>query len=178
MALNRYEDILPLNYTVDSSKAIQELEQLTEWKDGKTRKYVDLIGATDQGYTGKSGDTSLNNIADKLPTLTKFITEFPSVHKARVHRLDAGSFFEPHRDHFPGERRFRVLVPLNNTTLDAYAFIYDRQIYEFNPGVPYVLNTTKVHGSMSFKDGTYHMIMSVNNTDDNISTVMRLMSFR
>ncbi len=178
MSLDRYEDIFPLSYKIDSTKAIEELEKLTEWKDEKSRKYVDLIGDPNQTYTGKGGDISLNSVSEKLPTLSKFISEFPSVHKARVHRLNAGSFFEPHRDHFPGQRRFRVLVALNNTELDAYAFIYDRKIFEFKPGVPYILNTQKVHGSMSFKDGTYHLIMSVNNTDANVSTVMRLMSFK
>ncbi len=130
MSLDRYEDIFPLSYKIDSTKAIEELEKLTEWKDEKSRKYVDLIGDPNQTYTGKGGDISLNSVSEKLPTLSKFISEFPSVHKARVHRLNAGSFFEPHRDHFPGQRRFRVLVALNNTELDAYAFIYDRKIFE------------------------------------------------
>ena len=71
-----------------------------------------------------------------------------------------------HRDSSPGGKRFRILVPLNNTTRDKYAFFYEDRIIEFKPPTPYILNTRKVHGAMSFSDGTY-LLMSVNNTEAN-----------
>ena len=50
---------------------------------------------------------------------------------------------------------------------DKYAFFYEDRIIEFKPPTPYILNTRKVHGAMSFSDGTYHLLMSVNNTEAN-----------
>ena len=69
------------------------------------------------------------------------------------------------------------LVPLNNTTLDAYAFIYDRQIYESQPCTMFSKHNK---GTWKYEFSRRHptMIMSVNNTDDNTHSNEAYESFR
>lgn len=179
MILDRYGDIIELNYSLDTAKAIEELRALNNiWKTEKTRQYVDFIGDLFQDYSVKDETTMLNSLADDCPTIRDYIKIFPDVHKARVQRLDTGSFFEPHRDHFQGGKRFRLFMALNNVELQKYAFFYDGRIFTFKAGVPYIINTAKVHGSMSFADETYHLILSVNTTEESIKTVIDRITFQ
>ena len=178
--IEHYGDIIELDYklkpdAIDQCKAIESWE----WQEEKSRRYIDLIGDLAQEYRGKGeDDLSYNSNMDRLPEIRDFIALFTGVYKARVQQLDAGSYFEPHRDHFQGGKRFRILVPLNNTTRDKYAFFYEDRIIEFKPLTPYILNTRKVHGAMSFSSGTYHLLMSVNNTEANQMTALNMVTFR
>lgn len=179
MILDRYGDIIELNYSLNTEQAIKELRALdVTWKTEKTRQYVDFIGDPFQDYSVKDSTTELNSLADVCPTIRDYIKLFPDVHKARVQRLDTGSFFEPHRDHFQGGKRFRVFMALNNVELQKYAFFYDGSIYTFKAGVPYIINTAKVHGSMSFADETYHLLLSVNTTDQSTRAIIDRITFQ
>ncbi len=181
--LEHYGDIVELNYQVDDS-VFSDIAKITDWQQEKTRRYIDLIGNTDQDYRGKSEqDLEYNSNIEQMPEIKKLIDKFTgvsgnTVYKARVMELDAGSYFEPHRDHFQGGKRFRILIPLNNTTRDKYAFFYEDKIVEFKPRTPYILNTRKIHGAMCFADKTYHVLMSVNNTDENQRKVIDMITFR
>ena len=178
-ALDRYEDILELKYNIDTTKALEEVSRITNWKTEKSRLYVDLVGNPEQNYTVRDAeDNELNDIAHQCPTVSEYINQFPNVYKARVQKLNSGSFFEPHRDHFRGGKLLRVFLALNNTELEKYAFFYDGKIFEFKPGVAYIINTAKVHGSMSFKDSTYHLLLSVANDDATVKTIIDNMTFR
>lgn len=177
--LDRYEDILELKYKIDTTKALSEVSKITNWKTEKTRLYIDLIGNPDQQYTGRDAeDCSLNDVAKQCPEISKFIAQFPSVYKARVQKLNSGSFFEPHRDHFRGGKLLRVFLALNNTDLEKYAFFYDGKIFTFKPGTAYIINTAKVHGSMSFADNTYHLLLSVANDEATVKSIIDNMTFR
>lgn len=179
LSLDRYEDILELKYNIDTTRALEEVSKITDWKTEKSRLYVDLIGDPEQNYTGKDvEDNELNDIARQCPTVSAFIQQFPSVYKARVQKLNSGSFFEPHRDHFRGGKLLRVFLALNNTELEQYTFFYDGKLFEFKPGTAYIINTAKVHGSMSFKDSTYHLLLSVTNDDVTVKTIIDNMTFR
>lgn len=179
MILDRYGDIVELDYSLNTEQAIRELRALdATWKLEKSRTYIDFIGDPFRDYKIKDEVKELNSLADDCPTIKDYIKLFPDVHKARVQRMDTGSFFEPHRDHFQGGERFRVFMALNNVELQKYAFFYDGSIYTFKAGVPYIINTAKVHGSMSFADETYHLLLSVNRTDEAIKAVIDNITFR
>lgn len=178
--LEHYGDIIELDYqlgagVIEGCKQIQEWE----WNTEKTRQYIDLIGSLDQGYRGKAeDDLEYNEFMKRLPEAQELIECFDGVYKARIARMQAGSYFEPHRDHFQGGMRFRILVPLNNTTRYDYAFFYEDKIVEFKERVPYILNTRKVHGAMCFANETYHLLLSVNNTVDNQRKAIEMITFR
>jgi hypothetical protein len=176
--IEHYGDIIELNHKINDN-VIGACSSISQWQTEKTREYIDLIGSLDQDYRGKDEeDLNYNANMDLFPQIKSFLGNFDEVYKARIMKISAGSFFEPHRDHFQGGKRFRILIPLNNTTRDKYAFFYEDRIIEFKPCVPYILNTRKVHGAMSFADNTYHVIASVNNTQENQRKVIDLMTFR
>ena len=178
--IEHYGDIVELDYrlgegVLEGCKQIQDWE----WNTEKTRQYIDLIGRIDQGYRGKDeDDLEPNEFMKRFPEAEQLIKEFEGVYKARIARMQPGSYFEPHRDHFQGGIRFRILVPLNNTGRDKYAFFYEDKIIEFKERVPYILNTRKVHGAMCFAPDTYHLLLSVNNTVDNQRKAVEMMTFR
>lgn len=177
MNLFQYEDIIEMNLAIDCTSAINELRNISNWKSQKTRKYIDLLGDTDQSYKTLAGNSNPNEILEQCPTIKDFVLKFTDSHKARVQRMDAGSFFEPHRDHFQGGNRFRVFCALNNTEMEKYVFFHNGRIFEFKPGVAYLINTARVHGSMSFADETYHLLLSVNDTDASTEFVTNNMRF-
>lgn len=177
MNLFQYEDIIELNLAINADKAIAELREIENWKSQKTRKYIDLLGDVDQSYKTLSGNSVPNEVLEQCPTIKDFVLKFPDAHKARVQRMDTGSFFEPHRDHFQGGKRFRVFCALNNTEMENYVFFHNGKIFEFKPGVAYIINTARVHGSMSFADETYHLLLSVDDTADSSAFVQNKMRF-
>jgi hypothetical protein len=77
-----------------------------------------------------------------------------------------------------GGQAYRVFIALNNTTRDKYAFFYEDKIIEFKPGVPYIINTAKVHGAMSFADETYHLLMTVRRTEESVKNIIRMLTFK
>lgn len=179
MIFNRYEDILKLNLKIDTAKAIAECDGENKnlvWRQAKTREFLDLIGDQKQDYKQLSGK-GFNQNSDRMPVITEFVKQFGSPHKARLQRMNTGSFFEPHRDHFYGDARFRIFCALNNTDMSEYVFFHDGKIHQFEAGTAYVINTNKVHGSMSFVDNTIHLLMSVNVTQESTEFVLKNMSF-
>lgn len=177
MNLERYGDIIELDYQVDCDSAIAELRAMDNWKPEKTRHCLDFLGDIDRSQN----DTitpELNSNAERCPTIKSAIELFTGHHKARVQWIDAGGFFQPHRDHMGGGQAYRVFIALNNTTRDKYAFFYEDKIIQFKPGVPYIINTAKVHGAMSFADETYHLLMTVRKTEESVKNIIRMLTFK
>jgi hypothetical protein len=71
--------------------------------------------------------------------------------------------------------QMRIFIPLNKTDISEWAFIYDKELYQFKPGKAYILNTRKQHGSFSFSNGIYHVLMSVYLTENNLRTVQTML---
>ena len=186
MNLERYEDIIELDYQVDCDLAIAELRALDKdnWRSEKTRHVIDLLGQKPEmrrdidSFQHEVPTPELNNNSENCPTIKKCVQLFPDYQQARVQRINAGGFFEPHRDHMRGGEAFRVFIALNNTTRDKYAFFYEDRIIEFKPGVPYMINTAKVHGAMSFADETYHLLMTVRQTQESIKSLLKMVTFK
>ena len=77
-----------------------------------------------------------------------------------------------HRDAFRFNPQIRIFIPLNKTEIHQWNFLYEERRVEFKPGVPYVLNTRKQHGSFAMEGGIYHILMSLYLTEANLKTII------
>jgi hypothetical protein len=111
----------------------------------------------------------------KCPQLLPFFDKWEKLARCRAANMNAGSFFKMHRDAHKMRPQMRIFIPLNKTQVHEWNFIYNTERVEFKPGVPYILNTRKQHGSFSFVDGIYHVLMSVYLTESNLKTVMNML---
>lgn len=175
--LEHYGDIIELNIKFKQQRLLEEIEsfETIDWMPTKTREYIDLTGDRED-YKSKS-HSNYNENMENTPHIKEFCDMFPDVHKVRLQKLMAGSYFEPHRDHFEGGQRFRILVPINNTTRKDYAFFYEDRIFEFKPSTAYIINTRKIHGAFCFADNTYHLLLSINKTNNSLQKVINNITF-
>ena len=89
--------------------------------------------------------------------------------------MNAGSFFSMHRDAYRLNPQIRIFIPLNKTDVSQWNFIYENKRIDFKPGVPYILNTRKQHGSFAMSDDIYHILMSVFLTENNLKTIISML---
>ena len=177
--LNSYGDVVELDYQFDSYNAIWQLQQGT-WEEGTNGKRgMNLTGpVTGLGLDAKDKhdeDQPYNENLEKCATLLPFFDEWEKLARCRAVELQAGSFFKMHRDAHKLRPQMRIFIPLNKTQIHEWNFIYDTKRVEFKPGVPYILNTRKQHGSFAFEGGIYHVLMSVYLTENNLRTVMNML---
>jgi len=111
----------------------------------------------------------------KCPTIETFFNKWTELARCRAATMDKGSFFRLHRDAFRLNDQFRIFIPLNKTTDDEWIFMYDGSIQRFKQGVPYIVNTRKVHGSFAMADGIYHILMSLFINEQNIKQISKML---
>lgn len=166
MLLEKYGDIVELNWKFSSS-IIEEIEQADfdftdQDRQVTTHRYVELL-----------------EHLDKVPSIIPFVDKMNAhggLNRCRLYKLDRGSFFAPHRDHMGFGKNFRLMIPLNNTDLESFTFFYDDRLIHFKERVPYYINTAKVHGSTTYKDGTYHLICSLKSDEWTVEEVLSVVS--
>ena len=174
--LNSYGDIVELNQKLDSDQVIKELERL-EWEKGPNGKQgINLTGPEKGlGLEDKNKheqDQPVNENLLKCIALYDFFTQWSDLARCRAVKLEAGSFFTMHRDAFRFNPQIRIFIPLNKTEIHQWNFLYEERRVEFKPGVPYVLNTRKQHGSFAMEGGIYHILMSLYLTEANLKTII------
>ena len=177
--LNSYGDVVELDYQFDSHNAIWQLQQ-GDWLQGTHgKRAMNLTGPVgDLGLEAKDkhdAEQEYNDNLNKCHSLLPFFDEWEKLARCRAVELQAGSFFKMHRDAHKLRPQMRIFIPLNKTAVHKWNFIYDTQRVEFKPGVPYILNTRKQHGSFAFEGGIYHVLMSVYLTENNLRTVMNML---
>jgi len=174
--LNSYGDVIELSQKLDSNEVISELEKL-DWEQGPNGKQgINLTGPEKGlGLDDKNkhdADQPVNENLLKCPSLYSFFKQWSNLARCRAVKLEAGSFFTMHRDAFRFNPQIRIFIPLNKTEIHQWNFLYDTKRVEFKPGVPYVLNTRKQHGSFAMEGGIYHILMSLYLTEDNLKTII------
>ncbi len=180
-SLNDYGDIIELDYKVDTEKLIQQLKDLDTWisvinnKDAiNLNGPIDDIGHKNNNKHDKD-QQELNDNFYKCSALFEFFDKFPDLARCRAFALNKGSMFGPHRDAWRDNEQFRIVIFLNKTEMKDFIFFYEDRILSLKPGVPYIVNTRKVHGSCTFSDDIYHIVMSLYLTKENIKSVWNLM---
>lgn len=176
-----YGDVFELDYQFDTDATIKELKNLTTWISGTNFKSaVNFNGPLDD-IGLDSPDKHLRNqpYNDNIfacPNVMKFFDKWTELARCRAVHLNAGSFFKPHRDAFKLNDQFRIFIPLNNTSIADAMFSHgDQLITTFKPGVPYILNTRKVHGLACFKDDTYQILMSLYINEHNMNQISKML---
>lgn len=177
--MNSFGDIIELDWEFDSDTIIEELKQ-GEWEEGTNGKRgmnltgpVNGIGLTDKNR--HAAGQEFNDNLNKSPSLLEFFKKWDNVSRCRAAHMEAGSFFKMHRDAHKMNPQMRIFIPLNKTDVSDWNFIYDTRRETFKPGVPYILNTRKQHGSFAFTGGIYHVLMSLHISEHNVKTVMNML---
>jgi hypothetical protein len=181
--LSAYGDIIELDYKFELD-TISQLESIEQWIDTHGNKQAinlngpseDLELSHDRDGDKKHafGQTANENL-NKCPSIINFFNKFDNLARCRAVKLNSGSFFRPHRDAWRFNEQFRIFIPLNGTDDTDWMFFLDDNLIKFKPGVPYVLNTRKTHGSFTFSDNIYHIIMSLPLTESNLKAVMKML---
>lgn len=179
--LSSYGDVVELDYKFENS-AIEELKQIKDWLPGPN-------GKTAINLTGPIEDLELdsppelkharnqpyNENLERCPSIKNFFDLWTELARCRAATMNKGSFFRLHRDAYRLNDQFRIFIPLNKTDDDDWVFMYDGHIQRFKPGVPYILNTRKVHGSFAMADDIYHILMSLYINERNLKTIARML---
>jgi hypothetical protein len=181
--LSSYGDIIELDYKFNED-TISELKNITQWiPTHGNKEAINLNGPIDDLELSYDRDSTKTHSFGQLrnenlhncPTLVDFFNKFDSLARCRAVKLNSGSFFRPHRDAWRFNEQFRIFVPLNGTDDTDWMFFLDDNLIKFKPGVPYVLNTRKTHGSFTFSDDIYHIVMSLPLNEWNLKTIMRML---
>lgn len=92
-------------------------------------------------------------------------------------KADAGSYFPPHRDHpYLTRDCFRIVAFLENTNNDVYEWEQNGKIITINEGNAFYIDTTKVHRTHSWINGSVHLIMNVPKTWKNVLKLMSVLA--
>lgn len=177
--LSAFGDLVELDYQFDCDKTINELSSLTNWQEViNNKKAINLNGPIDSlmGHKHDKDNQDYNDNLLKCPSIIDFFDKF-DIARCRAFSLNKGSYFAPHRDAWRYNEQFRIFIPLNKVDKSDWMFYLDDKFVQFKPGVPYILNTRKVHGSFSFADDIYHIIMSVYLTEENMDAILKLIPY-
>jgi len=175
--LSSYGDIVELDWKFDTDAVIKELQQ-SSWIEGTHgKRAINLTGPIeDIGLEAKDkhdADQPINT--NCTPGILPFFNKWEKLARCRAVELSAGSYFKMHRDAHKMRPQMRVFIPLNKVDVHEWNFIYNTERVLFKPGVPYILNTRKQHGSFAFEGGIYHVLMSIYITEHNVKTVMNML---
>lgn len=179
--LSSYGDVVKLDYKF-SPQAIEELKQIKDWIPGPNGKTaINLTGPIeDLGLDAPpeikhARNQPYNENLEACPTIKRFFDKWTELARCRAAIMNKGSFFRLHRDAYRLNDQFRIFIPLNKTDDDDWVFFYDGHLERFEAGVPYILNTRKVHGSFAMADDIYHVLMSVYLNERNLKTIARML---
>jgi len=179
--LSSYGDIIELDYQFGDS-AMVDVCDLRNWMDAPGNKQaLNLTGPLDDlqldDQKKHASNQEYNDNLNQCPSLMSFFDKFHGLSRCRAVKLRAGSFFRPHRDAWKFNEQFRIFIPLNGTEDKDWMFFYENKSIKFKPGVPYILNTRKVHGSFCFSDDVYHVLMSLPLNEKNLRAIMKMIPY-
>lgn len=177
--MSQYGDCVELNYKFDSDNVIRCLSQLKYHPGSGNKLGVNLTGPMDDLELNSdhkhNQDQDYNSNLQSCPELVKFFDLWENLARCRAVIMNEGSFFRMHRDAYGARPQFRIFIPLNNTQDHEWRFMYESGELKFKPGVPYILNTRKSHGSFCMANNTHHVLMSVHITPKNYKTITQLL---
>ena len=179
--LSSYGDVVELDYKFDDS-TIQELKQIKDWLPGPNGKTainltgpIEDLGLDSLPEVKHARNQPYNENLERCPSIKKFFDHWSELARCRVATMNKGSFFRLHRDAYRLNDQFRIFIPLTKTDDDDWVFMYDGHIQRFKAGVPYILNTRKVHGSFAMADGIYHILMSLYINEHNLKIIAKML---
>ena len=200
--LSNLGDVVPLNVSVNIEKTRKELEYFKdEWKQYNPRKPNPREGLSITSLDGKLSGipdldslieyNKLNNVqvkeidinvrtavAEKVQSITPLLDIFDTLGRSHFIRLNRGGFFPPHRDSkILNVNCFRVITLCHNCKRSDFNFIYEDRLLNLKPGVPYYINTRKVHSVFSYVDDSVQCVLNVPLTEENYKAISQHLSY-
>lgn len=114
-----------------------------------------------------------------LTSLKSFLDEFTPLGRTFIINSGIGGYFVPHRDH-PGLPRpcFRLVAFLKNVGPLDYDWWQDDRKANIELGRVYYVNTRMTHRTISWVDNSWHLILNVPLTWDNVDKVLKHLQHR
>lgn len=92
-------------------------------------------------------------------------------------RVNAGSYFPPHRDHpYLTRDCFRICAFLKNTGSEEFEWIHNHKQLPINPGDVIYVDTTKEHRTHAWVNDSIHLIMNIPKTWENVLKLMSVLA--
>ena len=196
-ALLALGDFEPLNMWVNCGHFMNEIEQFkNDWVDylprtdrpnnrkgltitnlpGKTHTDVPSLAQASYAAGRRLSELEFNQPTDVYKACTSlhpFLDQWDPLGRTFLVRSDTGGYFVPHRDH-PSMPRdvFRLIVFLNNVGPFQYDWLMGDKKYNIQQGQVYYVNTRKEHRTISWVDGSIHLILNIPFTTANVAKVV------
>jgi hypothetical protein len=197
-ALLALGDFEPLNFKIDSSQFLNEIEQFSDdWQpylprtdrpNNRDSLTLTCLPGTDHmtnpslaqaSYAAKRRLSELEfnqktAVYDACQSLHPFLNTWCPLGRTFLIRSNIGGYFVPHRDH-PGLDRdvFRLAIFLNNCGPLDYDWLMDDRKLQIEPGRAYYVNTRKTHRTISWVNNSIHLIVNVAMTTSNVEAVIK-----
>ncbi len=127
--------------------------------------------------------TQLYNDCDRAfpgnTSLKAFLDEWQPIGRTFIVNCGIGGYFVPHRDH-PGMPRpvFRLVAFLKNCGPYEYDWWMDDRKANIELGRVYYVNTRMTHRTISWTPDSWHMIVNVPMTPENVDKVLKHLQHR
>lgn len=200
--LSNLGDVVPLNININIEKTRKELQHFNdEWKQYNPRKPNPRQGLSITSLDGKlSGIPDLDSlveynilnnvrieevdinvrtpVAEKVESIKPLLDIFDTLGRSHFIRLNQGGFFPMHRDSkILDVSCFRVITLCHNCKRNQFVFIYEDKVLNLKPGVPYFINTRKVHSVFSYVDDSVQCVLNVPLTEKNYKAIAKNLSY-
>jgi hypothetical protein len=114
-----------------------------------------------------------------LISLKSFLDEWQPLGRTFIVNCGIGGYFVPHRDH-PGMPRpvFRLVAFLKNVAPYEYDWWMDDRKANIEMGRVYYVNTRMTHRTISWTPDSWHMIVNVPMTPENVDKLLKHLQHR
>jgi len=191
-------DVVPLSLVVDIEQTKKELQYFNnEWKQYNPRNNINRQGLSITSLDGQLSGVPdldsllqynlLNNtklkevdinvktpVAEKIKSIKPLLDKFDTIGRSHFIRLNKGGFFPTHRDSkILDINCFRVITLCHNCNKDQFVFIYEDKVLDLKPGIPYFINTRKVHSVFSYVDDSVQCVLNIPLTEQNYKSIIK-----
>ena len=114
-----------------------------------------------------------------LTSLHEVLGYWTGLGRTMIVNSNKGGWFPPHRDNPQLTRdTFRVVVFLgDNTDAESYEWVLNNQRQAITPNKAYYVDTRKVHRTHSWADNSYHLILNIPKTWENVIKLMSRLNY-
>ncbi len=128
----------------------------------------------------KDGDfTEKTELYHDCKSLHQVLNLFPTLGRTFFVRANMGGYFVPHRDQPQINRDvFRLIAFVRNCGPFEYDFMIDHDKMQIEEGRVYLVNTRRMHRTISYVDNSTHLIMNVPVTLENSLKVLSNLQHR
>lgn len=203
LALLQLGDVIPLDIKIDTQLLNNELRLFeSDWqpylpRNDRPNNRFGLSVTTFPGYDHTSAPSlaeisveqnrRVSETECRQPTevyhtcrsLHPLLNLFPFLGRTFFVRSDIGGYFVPHRDH-PSMPRdvFRLIVFAKNCGMYEYDWLMDDRKLPIEEGRVYYVNTRKMHRTISWVNGSTHLILNVPFNSENVGKVISHLQHR